>query len=53
MTGKACKGGGNSKIRMNGNCFQDVKTYKDIINKEVAEKILCGNAGKGGKIIIL
>lgn len=46
MTGKACKGGGNRKIRMYGNGFQDVKTYKDIINKEVAENILNGNAGK-------
>jgi len=46
MTGKACKDGGNRKIRMNGNGFQSAKTYNDIINIAVAKKILCGNKGK-------
>lgn len=53
MTGKTCKDRGNRKIRMYGNGFQDAKTDKDIINIVVAKKILHGNAGKGGKIIIL
>ncbi|GEM_PF-4116638 len=46
MTGKACKDGGNSKIRMNENGFQDAKTDKDVINKEVVKNILYGNERK-------
>jgi len=53
MTGKACKGRGNNKIRERRNGFGDAKTVNVVKSITVTKNISPGKGEKGRKIIIL
>ncbi len=52
MTGKACKGGGNSKIREVENRFEEEETDNAIINKEVGKNFSSGVLKRKEKLSI-
>ena len=53
MTGKACKGRGNNKIREPRTGFGDAKKDKGVKSIAVTKNISPGKGEKGRKIIIL